>query len=275
VFNTKTGLCHDGFVDPLAVTYRNTTIPINNWLTLFVGGSLSPFLYTDKRSTVTTAPGFNGLFQITVPAVPAPTTFSYTTDEYPIASSAVIGTVISNTPDDLFEGPYILDPNAGLAITDTTTVTTAIPVGTNILQVANAALFPYGPGYLVFNFGFNNQIGPIRYALKLSNTELLMDTSFNSNLPIGTELRLLSQLAPWNPSATSHGFWLTASTAGRAIASQTLDEITASGITINKTVKYPGDRGLGNESGVAPKVSDKVVVWGGNNVDAEVATAKE
>jgi hypothetical protein len=274
VFDVKSGTCHNTFTDPLLSTGKNVAITLGDWTTFFVGGSNSPFSYIDQRVAVTTAPGFNGLFQITVPAVPAPTTFSYVTPEYPISSSAVTGTVTSNTPDTLFEGPYLLDPNAGLAITDIKTLTAAVPVGTNILQVGNAVDFPDN-GYVVFNFGFEEQIGPIKYVLKLSNTELLMDNSFNNNLPIGTEIRLLNQLAPWNPSATTRGFWLTASTAGRVIAEDILDQIVASGITVTKIVKYPSDRGLGNESGISPKVSDKVVVWGGNNVDEEVQSAKE
>jgi hypothetical protein len=74
------------------------------------------------------------------------------------------------------------------------------------------------------------------------------------------------------------GFYLTASPAGRVAAEKTIRDIAASGIDVQVEIVYPSDRGFGAEgypAENAPKLSDKVVVYAGDDIDSEIKELKE
>lgn len=234
------------------------------WKFLVTGGS-NLYLYDHEKSNVMSCGGFNGgPFKI---ALVGPTGLLVTspTDYHAGIALALGGTVTPCAPNSSYLGPYLYEPNSGLAITGVSSYVDADFAHTNILSINDATDFPDGPAYVVFEFGRSNQIGPVKYTLKLSNTSLLMDNSFNRNLMTGTSISLLAQHSPWNPPLSVYATWLTASTEGSIYAIAALDEAVAAGVTINKLVKYPGDRGLGNEGMLTgSKISDKYVVWGGD-----------
>lgn len=181
-------------------------------------------------------------------------------------------------------GPYTFDPVSGTSITSKeSTITQVLNKGHqyNSITVADATQFPDSPGWLCFGFGTANATYPVPYLGRLSPTALFLDFTyvFPRNVPSGAKVTLLYQKGAWVPSNPQSvgSFYLTASASGRIAAQKALDDVSASGIQLTKVVEYPGDRGLGNagypDSGYY-KLSDRVAVWGGDDLDAELATAR-
>lgn len=185
----------------------------------------------------------------------------------------------------MIKGPYILDPDAGFAVTSKDSETASQLVrgqryGT--VEVDDATVFPDADGWLVFGYGYDYEVGPVRYLGHVSPTELALDYSFKftKTVPAGATVTLLKNKGPFVPERPEELglFYVTASPAGRVAASAEVDAAVAAGNPVEKTITYPGDRGLGNEGYPAKgsnKLSDKVYVWAGNEVDAEVDAARE
>lgn len=203
----------------------------------------------------------------TVVSAPTPTSLTYSTADkvpfYTLGSGGSI-TALGATTATAQKGPYIWDPKAGLAVTETLgTLSVAVGAGTGVAQITlqtnEALLFPTEAASVVFGFGTSLQTLPVNIIGRLNNQALLVDYSFTfpKDLPVGTTVTLLSQKAPFVPASpeTVGSFYLTDTVAGRIAASSNLDDIVGAGIILNKTIVYPGDRGLGAEG--AP-VSDAV-----------------
>ncbi|NDD85745.1 hypothetical protein EBZ38_15900, partial [bacterium] len=178
-------------------------------------------------------------------------------------------------------GPYILTPNQGVAITSIqSTITSALNKGQqyNILPVADASVFPDSEGWLWIGYGEENGFGPIKYLGRNNNTSLLMDFSYRipKTNPIGTSVTLLVDSSPFNSDGNPHPAYVTGSSVGRVAAQNQIESMVAAGINTNFYIKYPGDKGLGNAGlpTTGNKTSDKIRVWAGDDVDAEVAEAE-
>lgn len=183
-------------------------------------------------------------------------------------------------------GPYMWDPKGGVSVTSTQ-ATLAVQLDKDrqytSVTVDDATQFPDAEGWLVFDFGYETQVAPVRYYGRLSNTELDIDFSFKfpNSVAAGANVTLLAGRGPFVPEpavAIKVGsFYLTDSQAGRIAASKAIDAAIAAGVIVNKTVVYPGDRGLGGEgypqSGYY-KIADKVSVWGSDDQDGDIATAR-
>ncbi len=184
-----------------------------------------------------------------------------------------------------YRSGFIIDTEGGVTILPPVTTTTVLvprgPSGT-LLPVADASQFPDEPGYIVFNFGFANQVGPIRYlgTNGLGSLRLEPGQSIGSPQLVGSTVTLLRDRGVFNPdpSRPYNVTWLTASSAGRVEAQADINFIAAGGGGVDFEVLYPGDRGLGNagypDSGTQ-KISDRVWIWGGDSIDAELAAARE
>lgn len=229
--------------------------------------------------------GLNGLQAVT--AVPTSTTFQYRTAEqqYTLGnvSLATVTPARAQAPTTI-PGPVTYDTKAGLAVTASSSATSqdlnaaqAYPS----VAVADATQFPDAPGWLVFSFGYANQVGPVAYLGRLSPTSLALDGSFvfPQRVPSGSSVTLLFQKGPWVPAAPQSvgSFYLTASPAGRVAAQNAVAGAVGAGIALSATVTYPGDRGLGGEGlpthGVS-KISDVVEVFASDDVDGDVAAAR-
>jgi hypothetical protein len=244
---------------------------------------ISKFSSTYETST-SSAGGLNGLFQ--VETVTSPTIFSFKTPEFLLPTTFTAGTISGFTAlTNGVQGPFIYDPDNGVAVTGVKTTTTIeIQEGAsyNALAVTDASNFPDEEGWLCFGFGTAKQVQPVHYLGRISSTALLLDPTytFPMTLGSGTTITLLKQRGPWTPSNPEEvgSFYVTAAASGRIAASNTIDEIVAAGVNVEKVVVYPSDKGLGNEGAPdtgAPKLSDRVAVWGGDGLDSELAAARE
>lgn len=269
-------------------------VAMSHSLVFAAGGTESGSGFTDAviGLYVPTADQFmagslNGL--VTVSAVLSPTSFQYLTPDvltYTLSGSATaMVTPARAEADPLVPGPFTYDPHGGVAVTDVESeVQEALAAGHRYGQitVTDATVFPDEPGWLVFNFGFEDQVAPVKYFGRLSATTIGLDYGFRfpKDVPVGVKVTLLAHKGAFVPAApeTVGSFYLTASAAGRVAASSAIDAAVAAGLVVHKTVDYPGDRGLGGQgypaSGQA-KLSDEVAVWGGDELDTELEAARE
>lgn len=195
-----------------------------------------------------------------------------------------IDTITRNT--SAIPGPYIFDPTEGPAVTAIeSTITADLAEGRQYrsltLASGGALDFPDEEGYLALAFGTADAVYPIKYLGRYSDSELILDYTFRmpNDVPAGSTVTWLAQKGPFEPENPEDigSFYVTASASGRVAASDAIDMIVAAGIEVNKTVRYPGDRGLGGEGlpATGTKISDKVAVWGGDDLDTELAEARE
>lgn len=173
-----------------------------------------------------------------------------------------------NTPSPEGQnGPYIYDTTVGFTISDKAALTTeSLDVNSDsILFVDNASDFPDSTGHLIIGLGTSHQEGPVPYISRPSSATIRINPSykFKKSHPIGTDIALISKLAPPSPNkdGTDLPFFLTDSVAGRIYAEKLIKEITATGIVVIIYVLYPNDVGLGNYY-KDPGLSEKYYIWG-------------
>lgn len=235
-------------------------------------------------SDVVTAGGLDGEFEVVQVLGPDSFTYQSQVRAYTVNPAPVGAFVIPfAAQDSAIPGPFIFDPSGSPAVTAVDTVTTQELVQGQqyrTLAVADATQFPDTPGWLVLAFGTGESVFPVQYLGRFSDLGLLLDYNFKfpKTLPTGTDVTLLQGKGLYEPgNATELGaFYLTASSSGRVAAVQALNNSLAAGGHANITVVYPGDIGLGNAgTGITGhKISDIVEVFAGNDVDAEVSTAR-
>lgn len=258
---------------------------------MFTGTGMSGFNSTNNTENIVLTPAYDtfmaggqvdGLHSVT--RVDA-NTFTFTTDTQDYTSFGACTATPVKANSSTIPGPFVYDPQSGVAVTgSTSTLSTQLSAGLQYasITVADATQFPDEPGWLVFDFGYAQQFQPVRYLGRLSSTQLALDYTykFPQTIPVGASVTLLQQKGPWVPSAPQSvgSFYLTDSSSGRIAAASTISSIAAAGVTVNLTVAYPGDYGLGNwgyPSHGNYKISDEVLVWGSNDPDTDLATARE
>jgi hypothetical protein len=167
-------------------------------------------------------------------------------------------------------GPFIYDPVVPASVGASVTLTDPIVAGlVDRITVSSTAGFPDSPGYFVLDFGGPTQSQPIAYLETLGSTVLLLapgqviTESYASNTKI---VRVLSRNG-YVPVVDAGNLYITGSTQGQVAARETVESIAAAGISLNISVTYPGDRGLGGEglpTSGSTRLSDVVTVWGGD-----------
>jgi hypothetical protein len=253
---------------------------------IFVNGS-SAGAAIDNRPSLLYVPasdsisggGLNGTFTVT--SVDGDD-FTYETPGYGFVVGDVDDASIQpvGATSSSWVGPFTFDTVTGASVTAVETQSTQdIEAGRQYtsLAVADATDFPDEPGYVAIAYGTEQSTYPVRYLGRYSSTALSLDYKFRfpTSIDAGASVTLLADKGVFAPTQAPGSFYLTGSAAGRVGAEQALATAQAAGITVNTEIVYPGDRGLGGEGlGVTgAKISDKVSVWGGDNLDQELATA--
>ncbi len=226
--------------------------------------------------------GINNVHQVV--EVLSPTEFVIQDHDHQVYTSfsGGLATSLSATDDPTAIGPYIFSPKEGVEISEiVTTLVTDINAGAQYNEIevtpTEADLFPDENGYIVFQFGFGNQVGPVKYLGRTSPNTLSLDGSFvfPQGVEIGSTVRYLYSKAPFDPEDTTElgAFWITSSSSGRAAASELILLVSAAGIELDAEVRYSSDVGIGNQgrpTSLHYKLSDIVRVFGGDNLDREM-----
>jgi hypothetical protein len=244
-------------------------------------------LYASIASDTSMVPGDEEIFcgglnqTHTAVAGTTGTTIKFQTPKHPNWTQGTSGVVTSLTaaPGEIL-GPIITDTKTSGKTSTAGVLSETLESGAKYSSVklgANEALqFPES-GYLVFNWGYSNEVGPVKYLGRISTDTLAIDASFRfpSTLKPGASVRLVTKTPVASKAAA---FWLTASNAGLAAAKKTLLDISATGIELDIEVRYPGDRGLGGAGRPTEdnyKISDIVEVFGSDDLDTELEAARE
>jgi hypothetical protein len=199
--------------------------------------------------------------------------------QYFTASSATITPV--KYAGNGVSGPYVLGAEFPAITSTSSTVTSALSANQQqqTVTLASASSFPDAEGWLVFNYGTAEQVGPVRYIARISATQLLLDgkTALPMDVAAGSTVNLLTGKGIYTGTNIAGSLYLTDSSAGRVSAEAALSNVLAAGVDVVTTVTYPGDRGLGGEGQptTGTKFSDKVTVWGGNMDEAAAAAREE
>ncbi len=127
--------------------------------------------------------------------------------------------------------------------------------------------------------GENNFASGVKVVTSIFNNLIFTYTEAGSNTSNTVVLTIIPDTISVNkllnrdiyaPDLTNLALHVTAANSGRIIAEKFIDAKAPAGIKLNKTVVFPSDRGLGNEGYPAKdnyKLSEKVEVWGSDNLD--------
>ncbi len=231
------------------------------------------------------AGGINGFHKaVTASGV----TLTFDTPDYAVNTSGSGGTVTSvKAAPSLLAGPFVYNPDDGFTIVPEDESTTdmrldkGVRYNTLTLTTNGALVFPDEPGYLVFRFGYSNAVGPVKYLGRLSSEELALDASFKfpDTIETGSVVTFVSSRSPFTPEEPESvgSAYITGANEGRLTAIDILNDISAAGIPLEITTRYPSDIGLGNEGFPVEgnhKLSDIVRVYGSDDL-AELSTLRE
>ncbi len=254
------------------------------------------YVLTPGSDNVWLGAGLNGHFR--VDEVPDGTHIVVNTTEYNYGDSYTVARAGATVTPKAAEasptgipGPFSYDVKNGFAITATASTTddsfnhgghyASIHLVPTIDDPDPALNFPDEEGFIVLQFGYKNVVGPIRYFGRLSDEDLILDAGspFQAVIPPGATVRLLSSRLPFAPDEGDliGNFYATGTAAGRVAAQQTINDIVAAGKQVLVSILYPGDRGLGGAGFPQKgnyKLSDKVSVWGGDDLDQEIPAAR-
>jgi len=166
-----------------------------------------------------------------------------------IISSGPLGDPISLQPNQ--PGPYIYDITQPFVVGS---VSTKLAQNLNsnssrVISVDDSTGFPDTQGYIMFDYGADNQEGPVPYIAVPSNNSILISPAYtiqNEHF-INGDVRLIPLKSPVIPAAdgSDYEFFLTDIVSGRTYAQNLIKEVSAIGINIIFTILYPNDIGLG------------------------------
>lgn len=166
--------------------------------------------------------------------------------------SQTASTVADNGPSQPTTlGPYIYDTSQGFTIGGASTTLTAAVNGETgqILNVVDSENFPNSTGYLIINYGCEDQEGPIPYIAAPSNGTLLISPAYFIQQPhaSGASVLLVADKSPivLPTDGSAYQPYLTDTASGRVYAQNLIDTIVAAGVTVIYTILYPNDIGLG------------------------------
>lgn len=241
-----------------------------------VGSNLAHMLLpgADRRSS---PKGLTGLFK-----VKSTTTSSMVLEsETGHYATGALSDLAPLSAREAWGGPYVWD-NGGHAVSGVTALTQS-PIPWHgrvaVLDLDDATSFPDSEGWVVFNFGKENEVGPVKYLGRVSDTAISLDFSFvfDKEVPANSDVTFLVNRGALDTTGLPNSFYITDSSSGRVAAESFIRQAVMAGPELNIRVKYPSDVGLGNAGRPAAgtaKITDAVRVWGSNDVDSDVVAAQ-
>jgi hypothetical protein len=155
--------------------------------------------------------------------------------------------IMTSTPAETtkINGPYIWDINAPFTLAADVTATTSqlIAGKTYKLLTVSTNNMPAGPGYIVINYGQNNQEGPIKYLYKAAENVLVIDPSYTFKLQhaIGAPVVAVSKLGAHVPTGFGNEYppYATNPPDARKLLQDLILSISSAGIFIDFIIRYP------------------------------------
>lgn len=165
-----------------------------------------------------------------------------------IIASGPEGFNISLEPNQ--PGPYVYDTSQTFTVGDAHTELTQDVNSTTgrVIIVESTAGFPDTSGHIVFDYGGPTQELAAYIAVPSSNSILLSPVNnLQFDHPTGQQIHWISSNAPAviNIDGSDYDFIITDVVGGRIYAQQLIEQVIAAGITLNFTILYPSDIGLG------------------------------
>lgn len=180
-----------------------------------------------------------------------------------IIGSGPLGDNTSLAPSQ--QGPYMFDLAQPFTVGSIGTTLNEVLDGTSsrVVNVVNASRFPDQQGYLIFDYGTQNQEGPVPYIARPSSNTLLISPAYTIQKQhlLGSNVSVISLKAPASitTDGTDYPFYITDVVSGRIYAQNLINSIAATGITIIFTILYPSDVGLGKWGTV---YTENPIIWG-------------
>lgn len=143
------------------------------------------------------------------------------------------------------EGPYVWDLNSPFTLSaDTSTSTNALVAGkTYKLLTVDTNNLPEGPGYIIIDYGQNNQEGPIKYLYKAAENILAIDPShtFQQFHSVGASIVAVSKLGHHVPTGAGHEFppYMTNPPDARKLLQNLILSVASAGIFVDFIIRYP------------------------------------
>lgn len=204
----------------------------------------------------------NGTWLIT--AVPSPTSFQFASFGLstggPIATpgtsrlervglansgSKVMVTDAISSEITGIKGAYMWDEAAAFVLSENTTSTAdEIQAGTivRILDIGANNIDPNG-GFVVFDFGKNNQEGPVRYLYKPNDTTIVLDPSYQflHSHPVGSTITAIRHKGPHQIKAdgSDYAAYVIDPAEVLVIIENLIKSVKSAGIFVNFLVRYP------------------------------------
>jgi len=156
----------------------------------------------------------------------------------------IITTSVSSDITEI-KGPYVWQLDAPFTLSaDTSTTTTDIVAGKAYkLLVLDTNDIPDGPGYVVLDFGKNNQEGPIRYLYKAAENIIAIDTSyiFQRFHEPGAQVVAVSKLGPHIPTGQGDEYppYVTNPPDARKQLQDLITSVASAGIFIDFIIRFP------------------------------------
>jgi hypothetical protein len=166
-----------------------------------------------------------------------------------VVASGPLGDPTSLQPNQ--PGPYVYDTKQPFVVGSISTKLAQNLNGNSsrVVLVDDSTGFPNAQGYIIFDYGSNNQEGPVPYIAVPSSNSILISPAYTiqNDHSIGGDVRLISLKSPVILAAdgSDYEFFLTDIVSGRTYAQNLIQEVAATGINVIFTILYPNDIGLG------------------------------
>ncbi len=157
----------------------------------------------------------------------------------------ILITTASSSDVTNVKGPYVWQADAPFTLSaDTSTITTGIVAGKSYkFLTLSSNDIPAGPGYLVFDYGQNNQEGPVKYLYKIAENIVALDPSFTFQQfhSVGTSVIAVSKMGPHTLTGLGSEYppYITNPSDARKQLQDLINSVASAGIFIDFIIRYP------------------------------------
>jgi hypothetical protein len=162
------------------------------------------------------------------------------------SDSKIIVTNALKEQDTRIKGPYIWDAGAAFVLSsELGSATNAVQAGkiVRVMEIASDNNIPNEPGFIIMDYGKENQEGPIRYLFKPSSNTLAIDPSyvFQKSHSAGASIVKIRRKGAHtlDGKAGEYAPYITDPSEARIIMQDLLKSVKSAGIFINFLIRYP------------------------------------